>query len=163
MIRQLSPVDVDVFRQIRLESLRCEPLAFASYVEDWQDLPDAEWSRRLDEDQVFVSFEGTEPVGIMGLVTHAQSKMAHRGLVVLVYLQAFYRGQGKAEDLMKALEAHALTNGITQLELEVSAENPKAIQFYERMGFQRIGLIPAGFKHHGREMDQVLMMRRLTS
>jgi ribosomal protein S18 acetylase RimI-like enzyme len=163
MIRRLTPDDVDIYRQIRLESLRQEPLAFGSYVEDWRKLPDAEWSCRLAEDDVFVSFDGTDPVGIMGIMPFTPSKMAHRGTIVLVYLRKSYRGQGRAETLLRALESHAKQKGLRQLELEVLAENPTAIRFYERMGYRRIGLVPAGFLHKGREMDEVLMLRRLTS
>lgn len=43
----------------------------------------------------------------------------------------------------------------------VSAENPAAIRFYLREGFSEVGRIPAGFLHDGREIDDVMMVRRL--
>jgi ribosomal protein S18 acetylase RimI-like enzyme len=36
-----------------------------------------------------------------------------------------------------------------------------AISFYRREGFGETGRIPAGFIHEGREIDDVLMVRRL--
>jgi RimJ/RimL family protein N-acetyltransferase len=47
------------------------------------------------------------------------------------------------------------------LELAVSAENPAAIRFYLREGFSEVGRIPGGFLHDGREIDDVMMVRRL--
>ena len=43
----------------------------------------------------------------------------------------------------------------------VSAENPVARRFYEREGFRQIGCIPGGFLHEGREVDEIMMVRRL--
>jgi RimJ/RimL family protein N-acetyltransferase len=163
MIRLLTPEDVDIYRQIRLESLREDPTVFGSYIEDWQDLPDAEWARRLAEDDVFVSFDGDDPVGIMGIIPFSPSKMAHRGTIALVYLRKSHRGQGRAEALFCTLENHAKQIGLRQLEVGAFVENHIAIRFYERMGYTRIGLVPGGLLHEGREMDEVLMLRRLTS
>ncbi|MFT4717156.1 MAG: RimJ/RimL family protein N-acetyltransferase [Paracoccaceae bacterium] len=162
MIRHLTAADFEIYRQIRLEALREDPLAFASYAADWQDLPDAEFSRRIAADDVFVSFDGDDPVGIMGIMPFEPAKMTHRSTIILVYLRKSHRGQGRAEALIRAVEDFARTKGLRQLELTVLTENPTAMRFYERMGYRKIGFIPAGFLHEGREMDEVLMMRRLT-
>ena len=52
--------------------------------------------------------------------------------------------------------------GIRQVELAVTAQNKPALSFYRREGFRDIGTIPAGFVHEGKDMDEVLMFRRLT-
>jgi RimJ/RimL family protein N-acetyltransferase len=55
---------------------------------------------------------------------------------------------------------YAGDNGIRQLELAVSAENPAAYRFYRREGFVEIGRIPGGFLHEGEEVDEIMMARR---
>lgn len=162
MIRRLAPGDAAVFRSIRLEALRADPAAFASRLEDWAELPEAEWERRLAVTPVFVDFEGDEPVGIIGLMPQAASKMAHRATLVMAYLRAALRRRGRAEALLGAAADYALAVGLRQLELTVSAENPVAIGFYERMGFVRVGRIPASLLHEGREIDELMMVRRLS-
>jgi len=160
-IRRISPDEVDVFRRIRLEALRTEPFSFASRYEDWVDLPVEEWRQRL-RDPVFVAFSSDEPVGIMGLLRQRPSKMAHRATLVMVYLRESFRGTGLASDLLAAVVDFARSQGVLQLELAVSAENEAAIGFYLREGFSKVGRIPGGLLDGGREIDDILMARRLS-
>ena len=161
MIRQLGPDDMQVFRQIRLEALRREPANFASSVEDWEVLPDAEWTRRLTANAVFADFHDGEPVAMLGLMPQAASKMAHRATVIMVYVRKDRRGAGHARALLDAVADYARSAGIRLLELAVSAENPAAIRFYQREGFAQAGRIPGGTIHEGREIDEILMTRRI--
>lgn len=160
-IRRVGPDEVEAFRRIRLEALRADPSFFASSVEDWEVLPDEEWNRRLAE-PVFVAFLDGEPVGMMGLQRQRPSKMAHRAVVIMVYVRKNLRGTGLAKRLLDVVAGYAGDAGILQLELTVSARNPAAIRFYEREGFTEVGRIPAGFLHDGDEIDDVIMVRRLT-
>ncbi|NTG51371.1 GNAT family N-acetyltransferase [Agrobacterium rhizogenes] len=161
VIRHISADEFDIFRRIRLEALRVEPSSFASSAEDWEVLTDEEWCRRLS-DPVFVAFRDDQPVGVMGLLRQRSSKMAHRATLIMVYVRKDLRGTGLAKDLLDTVIAHALSDGIVQLELVVSAENPKAVSFYRREGFSEIGRIPGGVRYNGREIDDVMMARRLT-
>jgi ribosomal protein S18 acetylase RimI-like enzyme len=161
MVRHLGSNDFDIFRRIRLEALRTEPAVFASSLEDWEALPDAEWRRRLTVNAVFVDFHEEEPVAIMGLMRQGASKMAHRATVIMVYVRKERRGGGHAKALLDALVRHAREAGIRQLELAVSGENPAAIRFYRREGFTDVGRIEAGTIHEGREIEEILMLRRI--
>lgn len=161
MIRLLGPDDVGVFRAIRLEALREEPAAFASSAADWEGLSADEWRIRLVENSVFVAFDDDEPVGIMGLSRQRSGKMAHRAMIIMVYLRKDTRGTGIASELLRSLTDHARGSGIRQLELMVTAANPAAQRFYEREGFREIGRIPGGFLHEGREIDEIMMARRI--
>jgi ribosomal protein S18 acetylase RimI-like enzyme len=160
VIRHLGRGDVDAFRCIRLEALRAAPASYASRAEDWEQLADEEWRRRLTDNPVFVAFRDSEPVGIMGLMRQRSSKMAHRASIIMVYLRPSLRGSGIAKALLDALTDHARDSGIRQLELAVSVENETAIGFYRREGFDEIGRIPGGFLHEGREIDEIMMSRR---
>ncbi len=159
MIRLLSPDDVNLFRSIRLEALRASPESYASSVEDWQDLSDEEWRRRLVDNHVFIAVENQLPVGIMALARQRPVKMAHRAVIQMVYLRENARGRGLAEALLEALVEFARGQGIRHLELAVSAENDVAIRFYRRRGFMEIGRIPCALFHQGREIDEILMAR----
>lgn len=159
-IRLLGADDVDTFRRIRLEALRCDPASFASTVKDWEQLSHEEWRRRLS-DPVFVALQGEEPVGIMGLLRQRSSKMAHRATLIMVYVRRDFRRTGLAKEMLDVVGDYALGAGILQLELVVSAENPAAIGFYRRQGFTEIGRIPAGVRDNGREIDDIMMARRL--
>lgn len=159
-IRKITADEVEAFRRVRLEALHAEPSLFASRYEDWEALSIEEWRNRLSE-PVFVAFQNGEPVGIMGLLRQRSTKMIHRATIVMVYVRAELRGTGLAGKLLEAISEHALDIGVRQLELFVSAENPAAIRFYQRQGFSEIGRIPGGVLEEGREIDDVMMARRI--
>ena len=159
-IRRLDVADVDIFKRVRLEALRCEPAFYASSYEDWAGLSTEEWQKRLN-DPVFVAFQGGEPVSITGLLRQRAAKMAHRATIVMVYVRMSLRGTGLARDLLNVAADYARDIGIRQLELAVSAENAVAMRFYRREGFVEVGRIPGGFFQEGREIDDVMMVRRI--
>ncbi|WP_026791980.1 GNAT family N-acetyltransferase [Pleomorphomonas oryzae] len=159
-IRRIDATEVEAFKRIRLEALRAEPSAFAASYDHWATLSTEEWVARLSE-PVFVAFEGDEPVGLTGLFRQRSSKMSHRAIIIMVYVRQGLRGSGVARDLLKATADHAREIGIRLLELAVTAENPAAIRFYQREGFIEVGRIPGGFLHEGREIDDVMMVRRI--
>ncbi|MCA1367052.1 GNAT family N-acetyltransferase [Bradyrhizobium sp. BRP14] len=161
MISLLGADDVETFRRIRLEALRAESASFASSAEDWENLSDDEWRRCLVGDPVFVAFRDDVPIGIMGLMRQRASKMAHRATLIMVYVRREARGSGLAKRLLVAVTEYARGMGIRQLELAASAENSAAIRFYEREGFTHIGRIPGGCLRNGREIDDVLMAKRI--
>lgn len=45
-------------------------------------------------------------------------------------------GKGIGEELLKKIEEIAINNGIIRLELEVEADNPRALGLYSKMGFE---------------------------
>ncbi|ACE91671.1 GCN5-related N-acetyltransferase protein [Rhizobium phaseoli] len=159
-IRLIQADEVESFQRVRLEALRAEPSHFASRYEDWEVLSIEEWRNRLS-DPVFVAFQNGEPVGIMGLLRQRSSKMNHRATIIMVYVRAGLRGTGLAVKLLGTISEHARGIGVRQLELFVSAENPAAIRFYQREGFSEIGRIPGGVLEEGREIDDVMMARRI--
>lgn len=59
----------------------------------------------------------------------------------LYVLDAFF-GRGIGYNLMNEVEKTARANGHKQVWLEVWDENPRAIAFYERQGYQAIGTVP---------------------
>jgi ribosomal protein S18 acetylase RimI-like enzyme len=55
------------------------------------------------------------------------------------YVHPDHHGLGAAADLMQATIGHAAAAGATGLWLGVNSENTKAIRFYEKSGFRKVG------------------------
>ena len=161
MIRRLIAGDCAIFRAIRLEALQTAPEAFASRYEDWAALDDAEWERRLLTNPTFVSFVDADPVGIMGMMRQAPSKMQHRASLIMVYVRDTARGGGHAEALLAEIQKHAVKTGISQLELDVAEDNTRAVRFYERMGFTKMGRIPNACRDGATYRHDIFMVRPL--
>lgn len=160
-IKKLSNADVDVFKDIRLEALRNEPENYASHARDWEGLSQQDWLLRMSDCTVFVAFKDDEPVGIMALMPNRPSKMAHRATLIMVYVRKAERGTGLAGRLISKITQYASQIGVSQIELTVSVENLAAVQFYLKQGFSQVGYIPAGLRHDGRDIDEILMMLRV--
>lgn len=159
-IRQVSMAEIDVFRQIRLEALRCEPDAFASIHADWLKFSDAEWHTRMNT-PIFVACVEDEPVGLMALRQFAPSKMTHRATLTMVYVNKNFRGSGVARELLQAAIRYAESKRIAQIELGVRADREPAIRFYKSAGFTEIGNVPQGQVDATGTFDEILMARLL--
>lgn len=91
-----------------------------------------------------------------GSIARGKRRFAHRAeLGISVLKEAWGRGVGTA--LMQALIDAAKASGTELINLEVRADNSRAIRLYERFGFKRVGVSPAYMKIGGEYADVVLM------
>lgn len=79
-----------------------------------------------------------------------------------VYVSEEARGKGVGRFLMDSLITECETLGFRQMIAVIgSSDNSASINFHERMGFDRVGVLPSiGFKF-GRWMDSVIMQLSL--
>ena len=85
----------------------------------------------------------------------------HRAEIAVALYQAF-TGCGIGRRMLETLCRLAEEMGFEQLELEVSAENDRAIGLYEKLGFSTCGRLPRAFKFRdGRYADALRMVKFL--
>ena len=97
----------------------------------------------------FMAVQGRQVVGwadIFPSWAHAVSHCGSLGMGVL----PTYRGQGIGRRLLQACIAKAHAKGITRIELEVRADNERAIGLYKSLGFQQEAV-----KRHAMRFDGV--------
>lgn len=85
-------------------------------------------------------------------------KMLHRAEFGISILQA-YHGLGIGNALTEQCIACAKQAGFLQLELEVVAENAKAIRLYQKHGFMEYGRNPLGFRCGDGHWQELVLMR----
>lgn len=142
VIRTTSEADWQAVRALRLEMLRDYPLAYAETLAAALDVDEAGWrlrgARGTNPRQTsIVAIDGERWIGQMGgYIPDATSGP----LLVGVYVAADHRGEaaGVSRMLLDAVEEWALDFGDT-LRLEVHEDNPRAIRFYEKLGFTHTG------------------------
>jgi ribosomal protein S18 acetylase RimI-like enzyme len=88
-------------------------------------------------------------------IMHFGDETAHLNLLAVA---ARHRRQGLGRRLMEWLTATASEAGIFRIDLELRAQNQTAREFYERMGFDALTIIPGYYQ--GRE-GALRMTRRL--
>jgi ribosomal protein S18 acetylase RimI-like enzyme len=104
----------------------------------------------------FVAVDGSLVVGWCDIFPAWAHAIQHCGSVGMGVLAA-YRGQGIGRLLLTACLAKARSNGITRVELEVRADNGRAIKLYERMGFAQEALKRHGMRFDGVYFDAIQM------
>lgn len=161
MIRRLGASDLEAFKHLRLMSLEIEPENYASTHAEWAAMPDEEWCQYLTGEPVFAGFDGDKPVALAGVIHQVRERMAHRASVAMVFVVPERRGSGLAGEIMDHVIAYARECGLLQLELAVHAGNARAVRFYERLGFERYGLLPRGYREAGCDVDDLFMVLKL--
>jgi ribosomal protein S18 acetylase RimI-like enzyme len=88
-------------------------------------------------------------------IMHFGDESAHLNLLAVA---ARHRRQGLGRQLMEWLTATAIEAGVFRIDLELRAQNRAAREFYERIGFDALNVIPGYYQ--GREAA-LRMTRRL--
>lgn len=141
-IRLLGPLDVKIYRDIRLEALLNHPEAFSSsYDEEKENALDIYASRlQSDESFTFGAFENDKLIGVVTLVKEKKLKLKHRANIVAMYVSPEKRGIGIGNCLMvEAIKKAKSLSGIEQIYLTVVTTNESAKKLYTSLGFDCFG------------------------
>jgi ribosomal protein S18 acetylase RimI-like enzyme len=80
----------------------------------------------------------------------------YHGKLAISVLKEF-RNLGIGLEMMKTLLDQSRKAGLKTIELEVFANNPRAVHVYETVGFKQIGKIPKKIFRKGRHIDIIVM------
>ena len=159
-VRRLTPADAALYRDIRLEGLRCNPEAFGSTFEAETAKPLTFFSERLGGSAAFGAFRDSELVGIAGLLIRQGRKEAHKGLLVGMYVRPSARKAGVGRRLVETIVEFA-RHRVELIQLSVVSDNEPARRLYESLGFLEYGIEKKALKQGGCYYDEVLMARDL--
>lgn len=110
---------------------------------------------------MLLGFLDGEYVGNCSFMGMSQSRYRHRVSMGIALYQK-YTGMGIGKAMIEKLVAVAREKGIEQMELEVVADNKRAISLYKKMGFDIFGTFPDNMKYKdGTYADAYWMMKRL--
>jgi ribosomal protein S18 acetylase RimI-like enzyme len=157
-VRRLGSDDLELFRFLRLASLKDAPENYASSYEDWEQRPDEVWLRFLTDEAIFAARDVVGPIGMMGVFQDPKSKMAHRWEMGMVWVDPKARGTGVADALLCEVVEYVRSAAGLQIELSVNATNARAVRFYENRGFEAFGRVPRGYRTDTGFVDDLLMV-----
>jgi RimJ/RimL family protein N-acetyltransferase len=101
-------------------------------------------------------------VGVLDFEGGAVSQVAHSG-VFGVSVDQDYRGRGIGSALIAALLDWAPRHGVTRVEVQAFANNPRAVDLYHRLGFRDEGVREAAVIVDGNPVDIILMAQLLVA
>ncbi|SBW03913.1 Toxin-antitoxin system, toxin component, GNAT family [uncultured Eubacteriales bacterium] len=114
----------------------------------------------VDDHQFVAVTEDGHVVGLAGLMLFSNPRKRHMASLG-IYVHTDYQNQGAGTALVKALlELADNWLMLVRVELDVYTDNAKAIHLYEKLGFEREGVLRKAAIRNGRYAD-LLMMSRL--
>lgn len=110
---------------------------------------------------LIIGFLDGEYVGNCSLMGNNPSRYRHRASIGIALFQK-YTGMGIGRAMIEKLVAVAREKGLEQIELEVVADNERAIALYKKMGFEIYGTMPNNMKYKDDTYADVYwMMKKL--
>ncbi|GAB4412330.1 MAG: GNAT family N-acetyltransferase [Anaerolineales bacterium] len=164
-IRPAVQADAAAVRELRLQALAGEPVAFSADHDTTAAQPAETWAERIatyardSAGVIAVAEAGGHLVGMAGLARGHWPKTRHIGEVWGVYVKPDWRGLHVGAALLDECAAWARANGIVILKLGVAKVNAPAIRCYTRCGFTVCGEDHMALCVDGVYYDELLMER----
>ena len=128
-------------------------------VDDEQEARSLAETERSDNEVELVAVLGGRIVGSAGITAvGGRRKVVHRARFGISILKEYW-GLGIGRALMEACIDCARRAGYTQLELEVVADNQRAVSLYRRAGFEEHGRNPRGYRSTTVGYQELVHMR----
>lgn len=109
---------------------------------------------------VAVSSDNQSIIGLQDITPLTPKAFQHVG-EISTFVGLEHQGQGIGHTLTKVTCQAAQAQGILKVCATVRADNPQAVSFYRRQGFQVIGTAAKQAFLHGNYIDEVLLERFL--
>ena len=163
-IRQLHDTDVELYRALRLSSLRESPHAFTNSYEEFSQraLENIAQQFRHYENFTLGAFEDDRLAGMVGFYRENALKLRHKGYLVSMYVLPEYRSRGIARALLiEAINRAQRLPDLKQLLLGVVETQTTAKRLYESLGFIVYGREPDAVKIGDNYFAEEFMLLKL--
>lgn len=164
-IKLLNIEDAELYRELRLKSLKENPEAFLTTFEIEIAKPIEQVQQNLKPTNSRFTlgvFNVNELVGIVTFLRESNPKTIHKGNIYAMYVSPEFRDEGIGKLLIKELVKRAtLLEGLELIYLTVISNNIAAKRLYESVGFTVYGTELNALKYEEKYWDEELMVLRL--
>jgi ribosomal protein S18 acetylase RimI-like enzyme len=141
-VRRITPLDIEMFKAVRLRALQDAPFAFGSTYEREAAFSEEDWRGRIERwngqrGAGFLAIERNVPCGIAGSLLD-QSDCSQAELVSM-WTAPTHRRQGVGRLLVASVITWARSREARTVRLMVTNANETAIHSYEHLGFALTG------------------------
>ena len=159
-VEKLTPDRWKDCRELRLEALQNDPLAFGSSYEEEKFITQDEWKRRIQN--ALFALSNDKPIGMIVYIINNRIKTKHIAHIFGAYIKKDYRGQGFGKKLIEsALQMIQDDENVSKIKLTVNAEQKAAIKLYKTYGFELVGRLRQELKVANKFYDELIMERLL--
>ena len=138
-VRRIRIGEGELFKRMRLASLRESPSAFASTYESALNRSHKSWCEQADstaqgsDRATFIAFSDDLPIGIAAL--YRDKERMDVGEILQVWVAPKYRSKGVALNVMDTVFQWAGENSFRTIIATVKKGNRRAARFYRKYGF----------------------------
>jgi len=148
------------YRDLRLEALKKEQIAFGSSYNEEKNISEEEWKKRIKN--VLFAFSKDKPIGMIVYIRESKIKTKHTANIFGVYVTREYRGQGVGKKLVdSALARIRKSKGVLKIKLTVNPKQKAALKLYQNYGFKIVGKLKKELYIGGRFYDELIMEKIL--
>ena len=127
-VKKLPPDRWKEYRNLRLEALKNDPVAFGSSYEEEIKISKVIWKKRI-KNTLFALLDG-KPVGMIVYVFQNKLKTKHIANIFGVYVKKEYRGKGIGKKLVEsAISSIKKNKVIVKIDLTVNPKQKKLLNF----------------------------------
>jgi len=170
-IRLLTSQDAEGFKNLRLGSLEWDPDSWLSSMEEEKDLPTYSFANKLSHATsapifgYWGLFENDKLLAYAQIAPSSWNKKKHIVHLYDVCVDKNSRRKSVGTTLIKFIINEAKKHkNIEVVNLYVTSNNKSAINFYEKLGFQKTATLPNSVKEKdGRYQDELLYSLKLKS
>ena len=140
LIRRLEVGESDLYKRIRLASLKEAPYAFSSTYESAQKRSTESWREQADNSAqgpdraAFIVFSENKPIGLAAI--YRSPINSESGEIIQVWISPEYRGKQVSKELLDKIFIWARENRFQKIEAKVIQGNEQALRFYKKYGFE---------------------------
>ena len=159
MLRLASPADRDAVYSIYMDPvvipyLGYDPMTPADFRPVFQEMVDCGSFYVLEREGSIAAFCRT---------TRHRGRASHVATLGTLAVAPRWQGSGVARELLERIFAMLEGQGILRVELMLEVDNPRALAFYNKLGFKQEGVMRAAYKRasDAHYTDEIFMARLL--
>jgi len=160
IIEKLNPKRWQEYKQLKLESLTEEPLAFSPGLKEYETYDDKRWQvelKKLSEyphTLIFVEADG-ELIGLGGIYYYQQESFKHNIFLQSLYVKPNWRGKRIGTKIIQFEIDIATRNPIIKNILcEIFSSQGESIKLHQKFGFELVGTIKNFICQNGKCYDK---------
>lgn len=146
------------YKNLRLEGLQKDPLAFGGSYESEVKKSENEWKESIEKSHIIGSFIDQKLVGVICFYFNKGTKTNHICNIFGVYLNSDFRNKGVSSILMDKVILLIKEYKITKkIKLTVNTKQTSAIELYKKFGFKTVGKLINELYINEKYYDEVIM------
>lgn len=166
-IRPLTSQDAAEFKKLRIMALTRDPQAFLNTLERETNWPVERYSSDIWYSQsgspfgYYGAWMGTSLAGYVKVTASGLVKQKHVAFLYNLYVSPDFRNQKVASTLFSHVVNSLKKHEVECIYASCIASNELALLFYQKMGFEKVGIQPKCVKWNGMYDDEVSLYLEL--